>query len=253
MSAVKHHELTDAIRAHHSELAKTLDNYAAEVEASAASPDGASVAELLDGLTSFLTQELMPHAQGEEKSLYPALDPVIREHGSPTATMSVDHEYIGEYVRKINETANALRAASPKERAPLARQLDRLTLQLQGLFQVHLAKEERVYFPLIEQVVSADGQHALLAALHEEAEHSTSSGAENAGDLDVRNLPPARRHQIIFQRFNALPLGAAFILVNDHDPKPLYYQLVAEYTGQFTWEYLEQGPEVWRVRMGKAG
>ena len=40
-------------------------------------------------------------------------------------------------------------------------------------------------------------------------------------------------------------------MVNDHDPKPLYYQFAAEHKGEFTWDYLEQGPAVWRVRIGK--
>ncbi len=87
--------------------------------------------------------------------------------------MSVDHEYIGDYVRKITETAPALRAASADERAGLARQLDRLILQLQGVFAIHLDKEERVYLPLVEQAISSGDQHALLAALHEEAEGTT--------------------------------------------------------------------------------
>jgi len=39
--------------------------------------------------------------------------------------------------------------------------------------------------------------------------------------------------------------------VNDHDPKPLYYQLEAEYPKQFSWTYLESGPTVWRVEIGK--
>jgi uncharacterized protein (DUF2249 family) len=41
------------------------------------------------------------------------------------------------------------------------------------------------------------------------------------------------------------------VLVNDHDPKPLRYQFEAEHAGEFTWEYLESGPEVWRVRIGR--
>ena len=41
--------------------------------------------------------------------------------------------------------------------------------------------------------------------------------------------------------------------MNDHDPKPLYYQFNAKHTGQFTWEYLEQGPTTWRVCIGKTG
>ena len=71
--------------------------------------------------------------------------------------------------------------------------------------------------------------------------------------LDVRTVPPAQRHPLIFQTFNALQPGEAFMLVNDHDPKPLYYQFKFEKEGQFTWDYVEQGPEVWRVQVGKTG
>ncbi len=69
--------------------------------------------------------------------------------------------------------------------------------------------------------------------------------------LDVRPLPPAQRHALIFQRFAALAPGESFVLVNDHDPKPLYYQFKFEHENQFSWEYLEQGPEVWRVTIGR--
>jgi len=69
--------------------------------------------------------------------------------------------------------------------------------------------------------------------------------------VDVRSLVPAQRHAKIFELVNALEPGAAFILVNDHDPKPLYYQLDAEYPGQFSWTYVESGPTVWRVEIGK--
>ncbi|HKU86497.1 MAG TPA: DUF2249 domain-containing protein, partial [Casimicrobiaceae bacterium] len=51
--------------------------------------------------------------------------------------------------------------------------------------------------------------------------------------------------------FRGLAPGEAFLLVNDHDPKPLYYQFKAELGDVFDWEYLESGPEVWKVRIGK--
>lgn len=70
-------------------------------------------------------------------------------------------------------------------------------------------------------------------------------------ELDVRNEPPARRHQLIFDTYEQLEQGAGFVLVNDHDPKPLKYQFEAERPDQFTWDYQEQGPQVWRVRIGK--
>ncbi len=69
--------------------------------------------------------------------------------------------------------------------------------------------------------------------------------------LDVRAEIPARRHQLIFETHNGLSSGDAFVLVNDHDPKPLYYQFAAEHAGDFTWAYLEEGPEVWRVQIGR--
>ena len=69
--------------------------------------------------------------------------------------------------------------------------------------------------------------------------------------LDVRSEPPARRHDLIFQSYHDLAPGEGFVLVNDHDPKPLWYQFEAEYAGVYSWDYLEQGPEVWRVRIGR--
>jgi uncharacterized protein (DUF2249 family) len=69
--------------------------------------------------------------------------------------------------------------------------------------------------------------------------------------LDVRTEIPKRRHELIFETFDQTPVGTGYVLVNDHDPKPLYYQLQAEHNGEFSWEYLESGPEVWRVRIGR--
>jgi uncharacterized protein (DUF2249 family) len=69
--------------------------------------------------------------------------------------------------------------------------------------------------------------------------------------IDVRTIPPRQRHPLIFSTFDSLRPAEAFELVNDHDPKPLYYQFAAEHHGRFAWEYLETGPEIWRVRIGK--
>ncbi len=70
--------------------------------------------------------------------------------------------------------------------------------------------------------------------------------------LDIRPVPPAQRHPLIFDLFGKLEPGQGFVLVNDHNPKPLFYQFQAELTGRFTWEYLEEGPLVWRVRIGRS-
>jgi uncharacterized protein (DUF2249 family) len=69
--------------------------------------------------------------------------------------------------------------------------------------------------------------------------------------VDVRTEIPRIRHELIFETFASLAVGTAFVLVNDHDPKPLYYQLAAENAGEFSWDYVEEGPEVWRVRISR--
>jgi regulator of cell morphogenesis and NO signaling len=69
--------------------------------------------------------------------------------------------------------------------------------------------------------------------------------------LDVTVLQPREKHPTIFRRFDSLKGGEHFIIHNDHDPKPLYYQLLGERGNVFKWEYLEQGPEVWQVRLTK--
>ncbi len=69
--------------------------------------------------------------------------------------------------------------------------------------------------------------------------------------VDVRTIPPRERHPLLFRTFDDLEAGQSFELVNDHDPKPLYYQFQVERAGTVEWEYLEQGPQTWRVRIGK--
>ena len=83
--------------------------------------------------------------------------------------------------------------------------------------------------------------------------HNTDAGTlpVAAVTLDVRAIPPRDRHPLIFGMFDALPVGQAILLSNDHDPKPLFYQFQAESTGQFSWDYIASGPDLWQVRIGR--
>ena len=69
--------------------------------------------------------------------------------------------------------------------------------------------------------------------------------------VDARKYEPKYKHRVILETFESLASGESMELVNDHDPRPLHYQFEAEYTDQYNWEYLEQGPDVWRVAIGK--
>jgi len=68
-----------------------------------------------------------------------------------------------------------------------------------------------------------------------------------AATVDVRRIAPRERHPLIFSTFQSLRDGQAMELVNDHDPRPLFHQFQAEWPGGFGWDYLEAGPDTWRV------
>jgi uncharacterized protein (DUF2249 family) len=49
-----------------------------------------------------------------------------------------------------------------------------------------------------------------------------------AQQLDLREIPPPKRHPKIFDAFDDLESGEALTIVNDHEPTPLYHQMAAE-------------------------
>jgi uncharacterized protein (DUF2249 family) len=69
--------------------------------------------------------------------------------------------------------------------------------------------------------------------------------------FDVREIPCRVKHAQIFQRWSELPVDRHFVLINDHDPVPLWYQFAAQYPGAFDWEYLLRGPEEFQVKITK--
>jgi uncharacterized protein (DUF2249 family)/hemerythrin-like domain-containing protein len=237
-------EISAALHAHKQEIMTTFTEHVTAIveELPQADPDA---------LVGFLQGDLLPHAIGEEQHFYPAMDPVLRAHGRPTSTMTVDHEFIEEYIRRIKETTAALRTADPADRPVVATRLRRLCLQLEALLQLHLEKEERIYMPLFERHVPEEEQQRVLAAMDEATAVERLARAPDT--LDLRTLLPAQRRQLIGDAFEALAPGESFVLVSDHDMRPLYYEWQAEWPGAFTWADLDDGPAVWRVRLGRPG
>ncbi|WP_284252297.1 DUF2249 domain-containing protein [Pseudolysinimonas kribbensis] len=70
-------------------------------------------------------------------------------------------------------------------------------------------------------------------------------------ELDVRGIRKPDKHPAIFAAYAALPVGGAFVLVNDHDPKHLHDQFEADHHGSYAWEYLTTEPRDWRIRITK--
>ncbi|MGP8199806.1 MAG: DUF2249 domain-containing protein [Limisphaerales bacterium] len=74
-------------------------------------------------------------------------------------------------------------------------------------------------------------------------------GADNV--MDVRPIPCSIKHGLIIRTWLELPVGAHFILLNDHDPAPLLSQLSAQWPDACTYEYLVKGPDEVRVKITK--
>lgn len=259
-----------AIRAHHDELARTLGRHASAV-LSAVDSLSTGTDRARTELVNFCERELLPHATAEEGTLYRAAAEL------PAVTLLVS-AMLAEHRVLRDLVTRCARARTPGETAAAVG-------ALRTLFRAHLDKENDLLLPaLVESGVEVgpllSGMHEILGG-HADRDGSTDQGGgqgpggcgcgcdcgdpttdratgpagavDGAGDgeLDVRELPPAVRHTEIFAAFHGLGTGTSFVLVNDHDPKPLRYQFEAEYAGEFRWEYVEAGPQVWRVRIGR--
>ncbi|WP_371648883.1 DUF2249 domain-containing protein [Streptomyces mirabilis] len=119
---------------------------------------------------------------------------------------------------------------------------------IEAVLAVHLAAEETVLLPALAALPGAD-----LPALATDLLTLLAGGQlDHPPVVDVREIPHGQRHPRIFARYARLAPGEGFVLVNNHDPKTLRREFEATHPGTHTWDYLESGPEIWQVRIGKA-
>lgn len=71
-------------------------------------------------------------------------------------------------------------------------------------------------------------------------------------ELDVRSVEPKHRFDLIMGTYDELAEGETMELTVDHDPSCMYYTLRATRGERaFAFDYLESGPERWRVNVRK--
>lgn len=121
---------------------------------------------------TFLTHHLIPHAQAEERALYPV---VGRLMGAPeaTATMSRDHVEIGRLIEELGVLRSQLGGASVNEL-----QIKALRQVLYGLYaivKVHFAKEEDIYLPLLDARLTPEEARQMFEAMEMAAQEVKSN------------------------------------------------------------------------------
>lgn len=71
-------------------------------------------------------------------------------------------------------------------------------------------------------------------------------------ELDLCLMQRSERHLLVFDAFDRLAVGESFVIINDHDPRPLRMQIAKMREGEMEWEYVEQGPDTFRVRLTRS-
>lgn len=252
-----------AVEAHHAQMSGTLSIHVESLLASAARSELLAAERARQALVRWCTEELMPHAHAEEQALYPAAR-ATTEGRLLVDAMLEEHQLIGELVGDLgDEAAGPVRAAAT-------------AVALRVLFESHLGKENRFVLPLLASTSGVsvagllEGMHEVLggdaheAHAHEEGTadqadeqagcggHSCACGEqdpEGYPELDARSIPHAIRHATIFGALDTVSAGSGLVLLAPHDPLPLLGQIGERWPGQFAVEYLEKGPQTWRLAL----
>jgi iron-sulfur cluster repair protein YtfE (RIC family) len=137
---------TEVLRATHAAFAPGIDMLRQAADAVGVAPDDV-VDRLLDRVHTFFAEEVVPHAVAEDRVLYPAIERILGVPGS-TAPMRRDHVELGRLVDRLD----ALRAENAVDSSgPHHAELRRVLHALDGLIRLHLAKEEELYLPLLDE------------------------------------------------------------------------------------------------------
>lgn len=247
----------EAVEQHHAQMSGELALRVEALVSAAAARDDQRAGKERAGLVTWCTHELVPHALAEEKAMYPAAQGMV-EGRLLVEGMLAEHQVITGLVHELESAFEPVRAAAAATALKVA-------------FDSHLAKENELILPLLvaaPDVSVADllgGMHELLG--HEAHEgHAGGAGQAEAGcgghscscgevdgpgypELDARAVPHAIRHATIFGALEAVRPGGGMVLLAPHDPLPLLSQIEQRSPGVFDVNYLERGPETWRLQL----
>ena len=186
-----------------------------------------------DALIDFCARRMVTHLLAVDQVLYAAATAAVETRLLASA-LRAQHDLIAARLAEL------LRADNSADIAASAHALI-------GLLQVCHHVEQQVLIPALARLPEVD-----LAALVDDVDTLLAGESlETADELDVRAIPLARRPSQVFGASARLAPGESFVLVANHDPQPLWTKLRFAYPGRFGWDYLEAGPDRWRVRIGR--
>ncbi|MEU1694408.1 DUF2249 domain-containing protein [Streptomyces hirsutus] len=210
----------------------TGDAEGAPDRATTASPASAS-ASVTTTATTGVVGEIRRHLTASAETLHAAA-----AH-APESRLLVSALRIARSA--LDRHVDALDAAGDSASATAAAQ------RVEAVLSVHRAVEEDVLLPALAALPGG-----VLPPLVADYETLLRGGSlDTSAVIDVRPVPREQRHPLVFARYARLTPGGTFTLVNNHDPKPLHKQFEAAHPGAYTWDYVEQGPAKWQIRIGR--
>lgn len=193
--------------------------------------------------------EAESHHQREEEVLFPRME--AHDVVEPPEIMKLDHIEFRKRKQALYQVAhNSADYAFPEFKAKVTEYGKYLTKELES----HIFKEDNILYQIALQVLTPEE----WAKVKEECDkvgyccftpEDYKQEAAKMVELDLRKIMPFERHELIFQKWDALQPSDTLKIINDHDPKPLRYQFEVEYKGHYEWQYDQQGPKDWIVRI----
>ena len=132
----------------------------------------ASVQQRVEEAYTFLTHHLTPHAQAEERALYPVIGKLMGA-AEATATMSRDHVEIGRLTGELGVLRSQLTGASSVSESQ-QKALRRVLYGLYAVVTVHFAKEEEIYLPILDARLTREEAKQMFEAMELAAREAKS-------------------------------------------------------------------------------
>lgn len=150
--------------------------------------------EMLDAVAEFMRVFGNEHLRKEEEYLFPSLG----QRGASLDRMAIeslqrDHDRARMLLEKMSAAAVGYRAHRPKA----DRNWGRFASEYAAVLRRHIDKEEEMFYPAAEQLLTAEQQHALAESLRrraeeafpqERSEHFSTMAETMAADLLVPTL-----------------------------------------------------------------
>ena len=163
--------LTQPLRDEHKELIPHIELLRTVADSVGEAPIE-SLRQGVDEVYTFLIHHLIPHAQAEDRALYPVVGKVL---GAPeaTATMSRDHVEVGRLTEELRSLRPHLSEAAISQSQ--AKALRRVLYGLYALVKVHFAKEEEVYLPILDARLTPEEAQRMFEAMEYAAKEAKSN------------------------------------------------------------------------------